>query len=350
MSGSSVSVSGGASALVTRFPWLEGQPVCDGLWPWSAPYLPIGADLGIQIRRYRDAGFTHASFTAASGQEMETEALVNLGSLEQDLRAEGVTIAHNENAIRAAMEAGRFSASFHFQSSTPFTRSLDMVDAFLSAGIQRAILAYNEANIFADGCHEARNAGLSARGRELVRRMDAAGMRIDLTHCGERASFDVLEMELAHPPIFSHSNARALYEHERNITDTQIRTARDAGSYIGINGVGFFLGATGVDIPKEMARHAAHIAEIAGADKLGVGLDYMYLDGSDYGFYHSQKHRWPRGYPTPPWSFFEPEQLGDLVQELLAIGFDKGEIRGILGENYLRLTMADATRLPLPKP
>ena len=130
-------------------------------------------------------------------------------------------------------------------------------------------------------------------------------MRIDLTHCGERASFDVLEMELAHPPIFSHSNARALYEHERNITDTQIRTARDAGSYIGINGVGFFLGATGVDIPKEMARHAAHIAEIAGADKLGVGLDYMYLDGSDYGFYHSQKHRWPRGYPTPPWSFYE---------------------------------------------
>ncbi|WP_193187131.1 dipeptidase [Nisaea sediminum] len=335
-----LSTTATTSALVARFPWLEGKAVCDGLWPWSAPYLPAGADLGAQTRRYRAAGFTHVSFTAASGQETEAEAMINLGILQRELQDAGIVVAHDAQTIRTAQAAGHMSASFHFQSATPFARSLDTVEAFLGAGIQRAILAYNEANIFADGCHETRNAGLSARGHELVRRMDATGMRIDLTHCSARTSFEVLEMDLKVPPLFSHSNARAIFEHERNISDDQIRAAAAAGCYIGVNGVGFFLGAGGDDIPGEMARHAAHIAAIAGADHIGIGLDFMYLEGSDYAFYHRQKDRWPRGYPTPPWSFFQPEQLSDLVEALLAVGFDREEVTGILGKNYLRLAMA----------
>lgn len=328
-----------SSALTQRFPWLAGAPVIDGLWPWSRPYLPAGADFARQIARYADAGFTHVSLTVASGQESEIEALANLGELSRLLREAGVPLASTAQQMAAAQAEGRISASFHFQSATPFSRNLDLVEAFFTAGIGRAILAYNEANVFADGCHEPRNAGLSARGRDLVRRMDAVGMRVDLTHCGERTSFDVLEMGLIHPPIFSHSNARVLFEHERNITDAQIRAAAEAGSYVGVNGVGFFLGVEGAAIPAEIARHLAHIAGIAGADRIGVGFDFMYLEGSDYGFYHSQKERWPRGYPTPPWSFFEPEQLGDLVVALEGQGFLPDQIRGILGGNYLRLAM-----------
>lgn len=326
-----------SETLGERFPWLAGQPVIDGLWPWSRPFLPAGADFAQQIARYRAAGFAHVSLTIASGQENEQDALANLGELSRLLRAADIPLARSAEAIRAYHAVGQISASFHFQSATPFSRGLDLVDAFFTAGIDRAILAYNEANIFADGCHEPRNAGLSARGAELVRRMDRVGMRVDLTHCGERTIWDVLELDLSRPPIFSHSNARAIYEHERNITDAQIRAMAEAGGYIGVNGVGFFLGVEGSAILPEIARHLAHIAGIAGADRLGLGLDFMYLEGSDYGSYHSQKGRWPRGYPTPPWSFFEPDQLGELVGELERTGFSQAEIRGILGENYLRL-------------
>lgn len=326
-----------AQSVSERFPWLAGAPVCDVLWPWSSAFLPPGADLAAQIGRYRAAGFTHASFTVASGRETEVDALTNLGRLSGELAAAGVTVAHDRTAIRAAQAEGRFSASFHFQSATPLARSPDLVDAFLAAGVQRSILAYNEANLFADGCHEPRNAGLSVAGYDLIRRMDLVGMRVDLSHCGARTTFDALEAGLRAPPLFSHSNARALFDHERNITDDQIRAAAAAGSYIGINGVGFFLGAQGDEIPREMARHAAHVAEIAGsAERLGLGLDFMYLEGSDYGFYHAARARWPRGYPEPPWSFFQPEQLGDLVAALLAAGFTQDEVRGLLGENYLR--------------
>lgn len=228
------------------------------------------------------------------------------------------------------------SVSFHLQTCTPFAAGLDLVETFLAAGVQWALLAYNEANMFADGCHEPGNAGLSTAGRQLVTRMDQAGMIVDLSHCGERTSLDALELPLKHVPVFSHSNARSLFNHERNISDEQIRLCAERGGYIGVNGVGMFLGARGQEVPTSMARHAAHIAEIAGADRVALGLDFMHLEGSDYAFYFAARDRWPRGFPPPPWHFLQPEQLGDLVDALVAVGFDASEIVGILGENYLR--------------
>ncbi|MEP4193509.1 MAG: membrane dipeptidase, partial [Sneathiella sp.] len=230
------------NSLTETFPWLQGAPIIDGLLPWSQTYLPEGADLLKHLARLRNNGFSHISFTLAGGQETAADALIQLGSIAAALRLSGAKIAHDTNIIRDAHKTGQLSASFHFQTSTPFLTSLDMVDAFYAAGVQRAILAYNDANPFADGCHETRNAGLSDRGRALVTRMDDVGMRIDLTHCGLKTSFDVLQMGLKSPPLFSHSNARALFEHERNLTDEQLQTAAQVGSYIGLNGVGMFLG------------------------------------------------------------------------------------------------------------
>jgi membrane dipeptidase len=169
--------------------------------------------------------------------------------------------------------------------------------------------------------------------------MDHVGMVVDLSHCGERASLDALEAPLRRPPIFSHSNARALFDHERNITDTQIKACADRGGYIGVNGVGMFLGCDGPEIPRTMARHVAHIAAIAGAERVGLGLDFMFLASSDYSFFHDARMRWPRGYPDPPWHFLQPEQFGDLVAALEAVGLNRDEITGVLGGNYLRLVV-----------
>lgn len=317
---------------------LEDALVCDGLMPWTEFFLPPGADLGAVLRRFRDNGVDHVSLTAAAGNDNAATARATLAILRRTLaRLDWVRIAGDAAAMRAAKADGLMSVSFHFQTATPFAESLDEVDAFRAEGIIRAILAYNEANIFADGCHEPRNAGLSARGRRLIERMDRAAMRVDLSHCGERTSLEALDAPLSIPPIFSHSNARALFDHERNITDAQIRACGARGGYIGINGVGMFLGAEGSDLPRAMSEHVAHIAGIVGAERVGIGLDFMYLEGSDYGFYHATRHRWPRGYPEPPWSFLQPEQFGDLVDALAARGFSGAELRGILGENYARL-------------
>jgi membrane dipeptidase len=320
-------------------PALADALVCDGLLPWTKFFLPPGADLARVLRRFRDGGVDHISLTAAAGSDGPREARATLDFLRAELAplAAWARIAGDPAAIRQAKADAMFSVSFHFQTATPFAETLDDVDAFRAAGVTRAILAYNEANVFGDGCHEPRNAGLSARGKRLLQRMDAAGMRIDLSHCGERTTLDALDAALSRPPVFSHSNARALFDHERNITDAQIRACAARGGYIGVNGVGMFLGAAGPALPAAMADHIAHIAAIAGADRVGLGLDFMYLEGSDYGFFHTTRGRWPRGYPDPPWSFLQPEQIGDLVDTVAAKGFSTAEMRGILGENYMRL-------------
>lgn len=320
-------------------PWLGDAVVCDGLLPWANHFLPPGADLAGQLRRFRQGGIDHVSLTAAAGSDDALEALTRIGFLRRELapQAAWVRVVGTIDEIREARRDGVMSVAFHFQSSTPFTPNLDLVEAFKAAGIARAILAYNEGNAFADGCHEARNAGLTAYGRRLIARMDEAGMIVDLSHCGARTSFEAMEAPLRRPPIFSHSNARALFDHERNISDAQIRACAARGGYIGVNGVGMFLGAPGPRLPETIAEHAAYIAELAGADRVGLGLDFMFLDGSDYGFFHAGKGRWPRGYPDPPWDFLQPEQFGDLVRALEAKGFARGELAGVLGENYLRL-------------
>lgn len=322
-------------------PELADAVVCDGLLPWAKGFLPQGARLVEQLARFHAQGCDHISLTAAAGADGPIEAMARIGFLRREIGAAGdwLTIAGDAASIRLARAQGRLTVSFHFQSATPFAPDLDLVEAFRCAGIDRAILAYNEANPFADGCHEPRNGGLSALGRRLLGRMDACGMRIDLSHCGVRTSLDALELALAAPPIFSHSNARALFDHERNISDEQIRACAARGGYIGVNGVGMFLGVAGPRIPRAMARHLSHIAALAGPDRVGLGIDFMFLEGSDYGFYHAATGRWPRGYPEPPWDFFQPEQFGDLVAALEAEGFGTQEIRGILGENYLRLAL-----------
>jgi membrane dipeptidase len=320
-------------------PWLADTIVCDGLLPWANNFLPPGAKLADQLRRFHSNGVDHISLTAAAGREGAVEALGRLGLLRRELGAHEswISIASDEAAIADAKRNGRLSVSFHFQSATPFANDLDLVDAFFAAGVRRAILAYNEANVFADGCHEPRNAGLSASGRRLIERMDHVGMIVDMSHCGERTTFDAMEAPLRRAPVFSHSNARTIYPHERNITNEQIRACARRGGYIGVNGVGFFLGVEGAQIPAAMAEHAAHIAGIAGADRVGLGVDFMFLENSDYEFFHQTRGRWPRGYPEPPWSFLQPEQFGDLVLALEQKGFDREEMKGLLGRNYLRL-------------
>jgi len=322
-------------------PWLADAMLCDGLMPWTAEFLPSGADLAEQLTRFHRNGCDHISLTVAAGRDGAERATARHGFLMREIAklGEAIRIASDATAIRQSKREGRLSVAFHFQSATPFSHDLDLVPTFRKLGITRSILAYNEANIFADGCHEPRNAGLSTAGGRLVQRMDEAGMIVDLSHCGERTSFDVLELPSRHPPIFSHSNARALHDHERNITDDQIRAVARRGGYVGINGVGMFLGARAGEIPAGMARHAAHIAAVAGPQCVGLGLDFMFLDGSDYGFFHREGERWPRGYPPPPWDFIQPEQFGALVSALEAVGFDQAEIIGLLGENYLRLAI-----------
>ena len=90
--------------------------------------------------------------------------------------------------LAEAKRSGRLGVIYGFQDGTPFGESLDRLDLFYDLGVRIVLFTYNRRNLIGDGCLEPANAGLSLFGRELVGRLNAKRVLIDLSHCGDRTT------------------------------------------------------------------------------------------------------------------------------------------------------------------
>ena len=123
-----------------------------------------------------------------------------------------------------------------------------------------------------------RHWGLKPAGIEIVKEMNRLGMIVDVSHLGDDGFWDVVKYSDA-PFVASHSNARALCNHTRNLTDDMIRALADHGGVTGINFCGDFLNPNGKSTVKDMVRHIKHIIEVGGEECVGLGTDYDGIDG-----------------------------------------------------------------------
>lgn len=195
--------------------------------------------------------------------------------------------------------------------------SLSMLRAFYRLGVRAAGLTWNARNELADGVGEARGAGLTAFGREVVAEMNRLGMVVDVSHLSESGFWEVVELS-SHPVIASHSNARALCDHVRNLTDDQIRALAKKGGVMGINFFPGFLRQDGPARIDDVVRHIDYVVELVGPDHVGLGSDYD-------------------GISTVPEGLEDPSRLPALTEALARRGYDDETIRKILGENFARV-------------
>ena len=161
-----------------------------------------------------------------------------------------------------------------------------------------------------------RHYGLKPEGIEIVREMNRVGMIVDVSHLGDDGFWDVVKY-CDGPFVASHSNARAVCNHTRNMTDDMIRALADKGGVMGLNFCGDFLNPNGKSRVEDMVRHAKHIINVGGSDILGLGTDYDGIDG-DLELDHCDKM-----------------QL--LAQEMERQGFGIEQIEKIFHGNVLRL-------------
>ncbi len=310
--------------------------VCDLTLPWGAanenkePTLP----------RFAGAGFGFLSLTVGMDWVTLGETIHHIGAERARFRREQerFVLATSVADIRRAKAEGKMAVGFSFQGSNPLDRDANMVEVYYALGVRQMLLAYNEKNHACDGCHERTDAGLSRFSLRVVQEMNRVGMLLDCTHTGYRTTMDAMEATRS-PCIFSHSNPKALKPHDRNIADDQIKACARTGGVIGINGVGMFLGDNDAS-PATMAKHIEYVAELVGPKHVALGLDFVYYMDSMLARYHANQDRYPEGYARPPWHFFAPEDLPLLVDELLRRGWGDGDIRGVLGDNYLRVAEA----------
>ena len=134
------------------------------------------------------------------------------------------------------------------------------------------LFAYNLNNEAGGGCHDT-DVGLTSFGRAVIRAMNNIGILIDCSHTGYRTTMEAMEAS-SHPVVFSHSNARTLCDHERNIKDDQALACAAGGGVVGVNGIGIFLGEDDIRTPA-LIQHIQYYVDLLGIEHVGIGLDYF---------------------------------------------------------------------------
>jgi membrane dipeptidase len=228
---------------------------------------------------------------------------------------------------------------YHFMFALEGIRCVEDLAALRTlhaSGVRSVILTHNERNLAADGCSEPKPGGLSNFGRSIVSEIRALRMVLDLVHLSDPSFFDALD-HYDLPPMVSHSNARALCGHRRNLTDEQIRMIGERGGVIGLNFLGMFIDAEYAKAtPDRLVDHALHIADLIGPSSLALGPDY-----ADY--YMDAMRKWLKrdGLPDDLLTFIagaeDVSRLPVFLEALLRRGFSETDLTGILGGNALRL-------------
>jgi len=311
---------------------------------WDAhSCLPLVPDADVSLlARHRAAGIDYVSINI--GMDMTPlETVIRTTAHFRDWirrHPEDYVLAGSAAEIRAAKAAGRLAVSFDLEGALPLMGDLAMVGLYHDLGVRQIHFAYNRNNPAAGGCHD-RDIPLPGFGRDLVAEANRVGMLLDCSHTGHRSSLDIMAAS-TRPVVFSHANPRALVDHPRNIADEQIRACAATGGVVGINGISLFLG----DAQSEtVARHIDHVAQLAGADHAGIGLDFLFapdVDDSPPG--RDRDYWWPpeAGYGSAhsAIALVQPEQLPEVAEILLRRGYSEADVLGILGGNFLRAAEA----------
>jgi membrane dipeptidase len=272
-----------------------------------------------------------------------------------DLFPTVLTRAARAEDITRAKEEGKMAMIPGFQDTAHLEDNMEVLELFHHMGIRIVQLTYNTGNSVGVGTTERYQdvAGLSYLGLQLVEKFNELKIVVDTGHCGYRTTLDAVEASKA-PVAATHTACRAIYDYPRGKSDEEIKAIAEGGGYVGIYAVPFFYPNDEMTI-LHLLDEIDHAVEVAGADHVGVGLDY----GNQSGPYPKEvadlmyESMWSREVITRYGaSGFRAEHGVDprlkvggietfqdwpnVTRGLVSRGYSDGEIEGILGGNFLR--------------
>ena len=273
---------------------LKDALVCDMCLPWGPGYENKAATLP----RFKKAGVDYVSLTVGMDRLGLAATVKNIAAEKARIDASGgeLVLAKSVEDIREARVRGKLALGFHFQGSESLEGDPNLVALFYDLGVRHMLLAYNQKNRAADGCHERTDCGLSRYGVKLVQEMNRVGMILDLSHTGYRSTMDAMEV-CQGPCIFSHANAKGVKDHPRNIRDDQAKACAATGGVIGVNGIGFFLGDDNRASVENFAHHIDYYSELIGPRHVALGLDFVYFHDQMFAMYQANPDRFPKATP-----------------------------------------------------
>jgi membrane dipeptidase len=175
--------------------------------------------------------------------------------------------------VDEARASGRMAVFYLYQNATQFDDDLDRVEMFYRLGLTSCQLTYNERNLVGVGCRaEGDEGGLTEFGRELIDRMNAISMLVDLSHANERTMAEAIEHSRV-PVINSHTGCDAVHPHARNMSDANLRRLADHGGLVGVCQLRPFLTYKKKDNLHAYFDHIDHAVNVAGIEQVCIGSD-----------------------------------------------------------------------------
>jgi membrane dipeptidase len=345
----------------------------------------------IDIPRWREGGITapflaayvQAEYAKSGGSAKKALDFIDLIHRLVESNRKDLAFADSVAGIRQAKKEGKIAVLIGIEGGHAIEDSLGALSSFHRLGVRYMTLTHTNTNDWADSSGSfwsvdfdpkkyRVHGGLTDFGREVVLEMNRLGMLVDISHVSEDTLRDVLEMSKA--PVFaSHSSCRALSDIPRNLTDDQIRGIASRGGVVMVNFSSMFLSQKSVDTyvaakkalapqifevrqrfkdePKQRdaevrklletitypradwtlaADHIERVMKIGGPSAVGLGSDF---DGID----------------DPPRGLEDVSKVPKITEELLRRGHSEEEVRGVLGENFLRFwDRVEAARKGIP--
>ena len=194
------------------------------------------------------------------------------------------------------------------------------VGAWVRRGVRFVGLAHTDDNALAGSSTGKRRGGLTDAGKQMAKAALAEGALLDVSHLSDAAFDDVaaLSKEAGAALVASHSDARAITAHPRNLTDAQLAAIAASGGIVGFNLHAPFVSAGGAPDVAAVLAQLDHLVSVAGEDHVGIGSDF---DGGI----------------TPPRAFADPSRFPALGRALLAHGWSEPRVRKVFAENALRV-------------
>jgi len=252
------------------------------------------------------------------------ESLLMIDDLCQEIEESDsdLYLARSATELAAGRRQGRLAILLSLEGAEPLGLDLGILRLLHQLGLRALGLTWARRNAVADGNREEQSgAGLTHFGRAVVRECGRLGLVVDVSHLSTAGFRDVLRLA-GGPVVASHSNARALCDHPRNLTDDQLRALAATGGVVGINACPDFVHPTEPTLDR-LLDHAEHMASVMGPGHVGLGLDLLeYL---------------PCYEDTRLAGLPDASHAPAITTRLMERGASEGEIRDLLGRNWLRV-------------
>jgi membrane dipeptidase len=264
--------------------------------------------------------------------------LLQLEAIEREAaRTPEVALCRSGNDIDGALAQGRIALLVALEGTPGVGADVELFSVFHRLGVRMVSFTHWSRALLAEGsADEETQSRLPAAGVRAVAELERLGILLDVSHLAASSVDHVLEVATG-TVVATHSCARALRDHHRNLSDEHLRGIAATGGVIGMNVLPTFVHETEPTLDR-VVDHLEHIAAVAGIEHVGLGPDFLreYVDAL-YPQYEQFLRFGGVDIKAVVPGLARERDLPDLTERLVARGWSEDDVRKVLGENWLRV-------------